>query len=107
MKKIFNKYKVFIALLILICGILLPSKIPYINLFSQQIDIIIVWLFIIILFSFKWRYLFMSGVSLLILICGLTLFKKDLMAEILGNSLYLIFLSATLSLFIQEVRNNK
>lgn len=106
-KKIFNKYKIYFVILVLGIGIFLPSKLPYVNLFALYINSFVIWIAAIILLGFKGKYLFLFGIGLLILICGLTVFKDSITAEVLGNSAFFIFLTATLSHFVEEIKGKK
>lgn len=104
---IFNKYKIYFVIGVLGIGIFLPSKLPYINLFAQHINSFVVWIAAVMLLGFRWKYLFLIGAGLLVLMSLLTIFKEDIVTDVLGNSVFFIFLTATLFLFIEEIRSKK
>lgn len=104
-ENIFNKYKIYFVIGVLVVGIFLPPKLPYVNLFAQHINSFVIWFAAIILLGFRWKYLFLIGIGLLVVISILTMFKENVIAEVLGNSVFFIFLTATLFLFVDEIKN--
>lgn len=106
-KFLINKFRLHIAMIFLVLGIFLPSKIPYVNLFAEYINSFIIWIVVLVVVGFRWRNLFLVSIGIFIVISLLTFMNKNTLAETLGNSVFLILVTATMLLFWEEIKGEK
>lgn len=106
-KLLINKFRLHLAMVLLVLGIFLPSKMPYVNLFAEQINSFVIWIVAVIVVGLKWRYLFILSIGLFLIISVLSFVNENIIAESLGNSTFLIILSATILMFLEELKNKE
>lgn len=106
-KKLFKQYRFHIAIAIIVLGILLLPRIPYISLFSQYSIGFLFWTAIIIAIGLRGIALLKIGVFSFIVLLLLTLLNKNDLAEQIGNATYLILLTGAMVLISDTLKSNR
>lgn len=97
-KRTFNKYRFHIAIGVLVTTFVVLSRIPYINLFVMEFSGIMLWMSVIIWIGFNGVHIIRFGVVLFFILCLLTLFNENVIAERAGETTFLVLLTGVILL---------
>lgn len=106
-KNFFKKYRLYLAIFVLVVGTFLLSKIPYLNLFLLYSTGLLIWFFAIIVAGFKGAVLIKVAILFLLITILLTLFNEKDFAERVGNGIYYILFTAVVLQIKDFIRNKK
>ena len=103
-RNLFDKYRFHLAVSFFVFIFVIFSRVPYINLFIVDFTGVFLWVTIIIWIGFKALYLIRLALISFVIVCLLVLSGEPVVAEHVGNAIFLTLLTGVILLIRDTLR---
>lgn len=97
----------YIAILIVVLGLFIYPRIPYINLYATYSIEFTLWIFIILFFKFKAMPIYIVSLFFIVIMAILTLVGMNALADQISTSTFLMLVTSVVIMVKENVKKNE